>query len=257
MREESAESRQRYVVEAADACLRVLMFVSENPHLTLTEIQSRLGLNKSRTLRLLATLEARNLVVRDKTERWSLGVEALLIGNAAAAQLNIAALIQPYLDSLRDRAQETAQFRLLSGRQTYCIAKAETHHAVRVHTVIGRPRPLYIGSSKAILAFADRELFDSVVASGMESFTEQTLTPEELRKQLDEIRARGYSISRGEAVPGALALGAPIFDAGGSVVGCLSLLGPEARLGERLEEVAPMLVETAREVSDFIGFQRS
>ncbi|MBN8245770.1 IclR family transcriptional regulator [Nitratireductor aquimarinus] len=247
--------RQRYIIDAADACLNVLRFVSDNPGHSLSEIHVALGFNKSRTLRLLATLEAHNLVMTDGNDRWSLGFLALLIGNAANNQLEVVRLIQPHLDALRDATGETAQFRLLSKLQTLCIARSETRHAVRVHTEIGRPRPLYVGSSKAALAFADEALLQEVIDHGLQEFTDRTLTSEQLREQLRAIRAQGYSSSRGEALVGALALGAPVFGLDGKVTGCLSVLGPEERLLPQEAEIAKRLMATAARVSQLFGYR--
>ena len=71
---------------------------------------------------------------------------------------------------------------------------------------------------------------------------------DDLREQLHQIRAKGYSLSQSERIVGAIAIGAPIRNADGSVSSCLSLLGPEFRIASRVDELARRLVSAAGEV---------
>ncbi|WP_147484095.1 helix-turn-helix domain-containing protein, partial [Burkholderia pseudomallei] len=52
-----------YIVDAVDSALKLLSFVAEHPHLGVTELASKLGINKSRTYRMLCTLELHRFVV--------------------------------------------------------------------------------------------------------------------------------------------------------------------------------------------------
>ena len=52
-----------YIVDAVDSALKLLTYVAEHPNLGVTELASQLGINKSRTYRMLCTLELHRFVV--------------------------------------------------------------------------------------------------------------------------------------------------------------------------------------------------
>lgn len=249
---EPVQERSRYIVEAVDSALQVLELVSHSPGSTLVELASQVGQNKSRTMRFLVTLEAHGLVRKDKAGEFYLATRALILGDQAREQMGQLAIIQPILDGLRDRTSETVQYRVLDGLQTVCLAKANSLLDIRVHTDTGRPRELYVGSSKSILAFGASELLEKLLAQPMKSYTNNTLVnAENLKQQLNDIRQNGYSVSRGERIEGAVAIGVPIYNADGSVNSCLSLLGPEFRIKTKIEELAHILMAAAREVQPY------
>jgi DNA-binding IclR family transcriptional regulator len=71
--------------------------------------------------------------------------------------------------------------------------------------------------------------------------TEKTITDrQQLERELADIRARGYAFSRGERLPGAVAIAAPIFAADAPVFGSLVITMPEQRF--KMREV-PALVQ--------------
>ena len=246
---EKDPDRARYVVSAVDSALEVLDTVSRHPGTSLAGLANFVGLNKSRTMRFLVTLEVRGYVRRDPQGRCYLAIRSAILGDRARDQMDQLALIQPILDRLRDETQETVQYRVLDGLQTICLAKADSPLAIRVHTETGRPRELYIGSSKSILAFGAEHLLEQVLSTPRPTWTENTLVnADDLREQLHQIRAKGYSLSQSERIVGAIAIGAPIRNADGSVSSCLSLLGPEFRIASRVDELARRLVSAAGEV---------
>jgi IclR family transcriptional regulator, KDG regulon repressor len=249
-----ADEPNRYLVEAADAALGVLQIVAAKPDMRLSDIAADAGLNTSRVLRLLATLEHRGFVTRDADGRYRLGLQALVIGRHAEAQIDLVRIVQPYLDRLRDLTTESAQFRIRSGLANMCVAKADSPHHMRVHSVVGRNQSLNVGSSKVILAYGDPALTDEVIAAGLPHYTDRTIVdPAALRAEIEATRARGYSVSKGERIVGAVSLGAPVFGRDGVLVGVISLLGPETRIDPMLDTCIRQLVETAAALSRELG----
>lgn len=249
-----ADEPSRYLVEAADVALGVLQVVAANPDMRLSDIAAEAGLNTSRVLRFLATLEHRGFVTRDADGRYRLGLQALIIGRHAEQQIDLVRIVQPYLDRLRDATMESAQFRIRSGLANTCIAKADSPHHMRVHSVVGRNQTLNVGSSKVLLAYGDPALIDAVIAAGLPHYTDRTIVdPAALRAEVETTRARGYSVSKGERIVGAISLGAPVFGRDGVLVGAISLLGPETRIEPMLDSCIRQLVETAAALSRDLG----
>ena len=74
-------------------------------------------------------------------------------------------------------------------------------------------------------------------------------------RELDEVREQGYAVAVDELEIGLTAVAAPIRNAHGDVIASMSVSGPTFRLsGERLDQVIPLLVAAAAEVSHRLGW---
>jgi DNA-binding IclR family transcriptional regulator len=72
-----------------------------------------------------------------------------------------------------------------------------------------------------------------VEARGLEQRTDRTIgSLEELLRELETTRERGYAVNDEEAVKGARAVGTAIV-VDGSVVGAISIVGPANRMTDR------------------------
>src|SRR5512142_893082 len=96
----------KYVVEAVAKALDILEVFSNSEGLTLNEISQRVGLNKSRTFRLLHTLAERGYVVRTQdSSRYKLGVK--LLERAANVHRNVKQVARGAMLELQERFNET------------------------------------------------------------------------------------------------------------------------------------------------------
>ncbi|WP_148028638.1 helix-turn-helix domain-containing protein, partial [Burkholderia pseudomallei] len=108
-----------YIVDAVDSALKLLSFVAEHPHLGVTELASKLGINKSRTYRMLCTLELHRFVVQDaRTSTYALGPQAFVIGVAAAQQNALVRAAQRHMLALSQAINETVVLRVREGLET-------------------------------------------------------------------------------------------------------------------------------------------
>lgn len=85
---------------------------------------------------------------------------------------------------------------------------------------------------------------------GLPGRTDRTITDRErLYEELETVRERGFARNDGEEVRGIRAVGAPILTGDDSVLGAISISGPESRLqGDRFEEELPTRVMSAANV---------
>ncbi len=249
-----ADEPNRYLVEAADAALGVLQIVAARPDMRLSDIAADAGLNTSRVLRLLATLEHRGFVTRDADGRYRLGLQALVIGRRAEAQIELVRIVQPYLNRCGTRRWNRPSSASAPASPTRASPRPNSPHHMRVHSVVGRNQTLNVGSSKVILAYGDPALIEEVIAAGLPHYTDRTIVdPAALRVEVEATRSRGYSVSKGERIVGAISLGAPVFGRDGVLVGVMSLLGPETRIDPMLDSCIRQLVETAAALSRDLG----
>ncbi|MGR6998928.1 IclR family transcriptional regulator domain-containing protein [Yinghuangia aomiensis] len=90
---------------------------------------------------------------------------------------------------------------------------------------------------------------------GWRGLTPRTVTnPAALRKEIGQIRKRGYATSVAERQEGAAAVAAPVLDHDGCVMAVVSLAGPQFRFRQRLAECAPSVVRTAERLSAEFGY---
>ncbi len=247
-----------YTVAAVDEAIRLLLFVAQHPGLGLSEITRRTGTGKARVFRLLTTLEQRGLVRRrGEPATYQLGFQALHLGAAAQAQIDLVQLAQEPLERLRARFDETVALRVRDGLETVCVARRESTQSLRVHGEIGHRRPLYAGaSSKLLLAHAPKEVLESVLAAERTRFTDRTLVARTAMLQaLKRVREEGHAHSEGERSTGTAALAVPLRDASGEVVAALGLSAPASRMtAQHRRQYLGALKAEAEGLSHKLGF---
>ncbi|MBF3561637.1 IclR family transcriptional regulator, partial [Burkholderia pseudomallei] len=190
-----------YIVDAVDSALKLLSFVAEHPHLGVTELASKLGINKSRTYRMLCTLELHRFVVQDaRTSTYALGPQAFVIGVAAAQQNALVRAAQRHMLALSQAINETVVLRVREGLETVCVARCETTHEIRTIGSVGNRRPVGLGASgKVLLAFAPDAVRNEYFARVRKAAQGDPLR---LVEELDAISRKGYAVSVGEVTAG-------------------------------------------------------
>jgi IclR family transcriptional regulator, KDG regulon repressor len=247
-----------YTVDAVQEALSVLMHVAQAPGLGVTELGKRSGNTKARTFRLLSTLEQNGFVQRsaDGTS-YILGHMSLVLGMAAQEQVSIARVAKKHLDELGERFNENFHVRVRDGLQSLSIVKWDSTRSVRVHSEVGERRPLHAGATgKVLLAFAADDVQSLVLGAPLERFTATTPTQRtKLARELARIKAEGVAVSHGEIVPDVVALGVPVFDAGGGVIAALGISMPTSRAPQDLTPYVSALREAARSISWELGWR--
>jgi DNA-binding IclR family transcriptional regulator len=121
---------------------------------------------------------------------------------------------------------------------------------------LGVPYPLHAGaSSKAFLAFLSDEEVDHYLAQpALEQLTPATIANGPgLRREIEEIRARGYARSTAERQAGAASVAAPVLDQNDRPIAVISVSGPIDRFTEEAEFCATTLLQTVRRLSERFG----
>ncbi|QBC30812.1 MULTISPECIES: IclR family transcriptional regulator [Pandoraea] len=244
-----------YIVDSVDSALKLLSLVAEHPGLGVTELSNRLGINKSRTYRMLCTLEHNRFVLQDeRTTTYSLGPQAFVIGVAASQQNILVRAAQKSMLVLNQAINETIVLRVREGLETVCVARSESTHQVRSVGSVGNRRPISSGASgKVLLAFSPDAIRN-------EFFTRMKHLPGAaetmaLAEELAAVTRKGYAISAGEVTSGAIAIAVPVRDVSGEVVAALSISGPEARISRiEIPDYLERLQACSRQISAELGY---
>ena len=245
-----------YTIQALDTAISVLMLIADQPDLGLSALSRQLRAGKARVYRQLKTLEERGLVVCAESNRtYRLGPSALMLGAKASRQIDLVAIAKPHMARLGEQVQETIQLRVLDGDETVCVASWEPARELRVQAFIGRRRPLYAGSSKAILAYMPEPERNRILSRKRVPITGNTIVDiDQLKKALDRIAQQGVGVSYGEVNSDLVAIAAPIFKLGGTIVGSINIAAPAGRMkNEQLELAIPLVKSAAQDLTAAIG----
>lgn len=252
---DSAETK--YLIPSVDSAAKILQYLSSfrHSHATVTEISQALAINRSTCYRILFTLEKNNLVTFHQDKKvYSLGSYMAVLGNRAAELVDYLPIAKQYL---KQAAQLTNHVCVLVERfgedRLIYTAKEESPTPVRVTVNAGQRFPLTAGShGKCFLAFMDfverEKIFETV---GLTQFTDKTIfQKDQLHKELNVVRERGYAISMEEHYPNLFGVAAPILDSSNKVLMTMSCIGFSSLVTEeQLHEFGSILVNLSKELS--------
>ena len=223
-----------------------------------TEIANDLSLSKAAVHRLITSLRSRGLLeIDERTRRYSLGPNALLLGLSALNRLDVRRLAAAELSAMSADTGETATLSVRAGQGRVYVDQVTPNREVIMTVSIGVQYPLHAGSSsKAFLAFLPAEEIAHYLAQPLTSLTPATLTSQKaLTRDLKEIARRGWARSQGERQAGASSVAAPILSHAGEPVAVLSLCGPADRFTPHADEYAQRLLQSTTTLSRKLGYQ--
>jgi len=243
-------------VQSVDRALSILELVTERPDLGVTAIADAVGLPKSTTFRLLAVLEAHELVaqVGDRGV-YRPGIGIALLAGAVLARHDLVRDSHDVCRALAAELRETVNIAILDEGAAVNLTQDLGGRSVLVHNRIGRRTPLHATSSgKVLLAGSGAAEIGAVLAE----LTPRTITdPRALHVELDRVRRNGWGSAAGELEIGLNGVAVPIrID--GAVVGALSASGPGYRLAEEsFPMVARRLAAAAAEIGGRLAARRT
>ncbi|HEX9778537.1 MAG TPA: IclR family transcriptional regulator [Geopsychrobacteraceae bacterium] len=216
-------------VEAVERALELLnSFTEDRPVLSLKQLAEQTGFYKSTILRLAASLERFDYLVRQADGIYRLGSTPLRLGEIYRKSFDLGAVVRPVLRELRDRYNESVAFYIKSDASRICLYRANARRAIRHQLEEGRQLPLDRGAGGRVL----------LAWSGAEG------------EPYDAIRGRGWCASLGERDPEVAAVAVPVLSADQRLHGALCISGLISRFDKaRQEELASALRQTAADLS--------
>ncbi|MBI4571685.1 MAG: IclR family transcriptional regulator [candidate division NC10 bacterium] len=238
--------------------IRVLKcFSLQEPHLSLSEIADRVGLARSTTHRILATLRDEGMLEQDgRRELYRLGLEVFEMGSVVLANMELHREALPFIEELARETGETIHLGVFDGTQVVSIEKMDSPRGLTTVVTIGKGAPAYCtGVGKALLSFQPEAVVDRICKMGLTHHTPQTITdPASLRQELAKIRVLGYAVDDRELHPDVRCVAAPIRDHTGNVVASISISGPATRIQKSaIPSLAKMIRAVAAKLSARLG----
>ena len=247
MNDESG-SRQ---VQATMTSLEIVEMLRELDGARVTELADALDLSASTVHTHLSTLIETNYVVKSG-DIYHLSLHFLGLANYVRNRRNAYAIADSYTDQLARETECRAVFVVEeNGRGVYMYTYSGKH-AVWKYSTVGKRFHLHqTAAGKAILSQLPRErVIDIVEEWGLPASTENTTTDRSvLLKELDAIENRGVAFNTEEQLNGVKAVGVPVDDSDGRVVGAFSVASPANRMTKDRfnEEIPKTLLGVANE----------
>ncbi|MFD1177649.1 IclR family transcriptional regulator [Paenibacillus puldeungensis] len=248
-------------VQSLERALTLLNALSDYPDgIQIARLTEQVGLSKSTTHRLLATLSSMNYVVKDpETDKYKLGLQILFLSRNILNQNNVVSTARPYLEKLSAEVNETVHLCVEDlGEVTY-IDKIESNQTIRMFSRIGSRAPMYCtGVGKVLYAgMAESRLEQLIAQVDFVPKTKNTITSAEaLRKEIQKVKQQGYALDDVENEEGIRCIAAPIYNHEGKIVASFSISGPSNRV--TLDLVNGMLIDkvkqTSMEISRSLGY---
>lgn len=219
----------------------------------MTQIAEKVGIHKSTVHRLLATLEEKHFVERDKsTGAYRLGINMLQMAYLTLERNDLRNIAARYLRQLSEQHRETVNLAILDGPDVIYLDVVESPQRVKLAAATGQRLPAFCtASGKAILAFSPFEVVQKVLEQGMPRYTQNTLiSVESFFENMKQTQERGYALSLQEFEEGINAIAVPILDHRNQPIASVAVAGPSYRLTqERMAEIGNNLMATAHEIS--------
>jgi IclR family transcriptional regulator, KDG regulon repressor len=236
-------------------------FGAADGSLGVTELARRLGLGKSTVHRLLATLTAERILEHDPaTGTYRLGLMMWELGARVSVHRVLHDAAATVMEELRNATKETVQVAVLDGREVVYVERLESPHTLRLFGRVGHRNWAHCTSTgKVLLAnLPERRLTALLEGWRPERKTDATIwVLDQLKAELDRVRAEGWAENIGESEVGVASVAAPVRNARGEVIAAVSVAGPVMRVnGDTLRRFfRASVMEAADAISDQLGWR--
>ena len=253
--------KSNYIIQSVSHALDVLEeFHGDVDELGVTELSKKLKLHKNNVFRILATLQSRNYIEQNKAnENYRLGIRCLELGQTFIHQRGMLKQANPVLQELAEKTGETSYVSIMRGNEVVYLDSVEPETTVRVVSRLGFHMPTHAtAAGKVLVAFESEEDLRKRFSGELKSYTKNTFrTVEELFRDLEAVREKGYATDLEEFEEGLRCVASPIRDYTRKVIGALSVSGPAHRLAdEKIQTIfGAEVVRLGKELSIRLGFR--
>ncbi len=224
-----------------------------------TEVAELVGLSKSNACDILTTLVAMDFLGQDAdTEKYYLSVGAIRLARGVGHRYSFRNIARPFLQDIANiEGHETSLTVPLNGEIFYLDSVLPNKRGIyapkRMRSFTCRMHCTAAG--KCMLANMPREDVLRYLASGLERYTDNTITSDaELLSVLDAVARDGYATDHFEWSDSYGCVGVPLFDSEHKLIGALSMnLASGVEDEETVMRVKGELAEISAKITELMS----
>ncbi|MCL6444530.1 MAG: IclR family transcriptional regulator [Alicyclobacillus sp.] len=233
---------------------RILELLKEREVVTVPEVVAELGDSRTTVIRICETLVSLGFLERSEGTRlgYKLGLGFLEYSSLVNERLSLRAVAMPVLREIADSLGDTAYLIKREADGGVCLGRVEGSFLVRAVLLReGGKLPYDAGAgSQVILAYMKTDEIQLTLSRFSEDKREI------LMERIRQIKRDGFYLSQNEYIDGTAAVGAPLFNDQGAVVGALSVGGIASRFEHsRLPSIVACILDGCEKVSRALGYR--
>lgn len=245
-----------------DRAIKVLEYLADTQsEKNMSDIAKDLKIPNGTAYNILKTLENNQLIERDQSsKRYTLGFKLFQLGNKVDYIRELRNISMPYMRELTAETGETSQLGIIFEENLYFLEIIEAPKNKKTRGTVGLSLPLHApAAGKILLAFQPEEKRNELLEKiELKAFNMNTITDsEQLEKELEEIRKKGYAVDREEVFRGTTCLAMPIYNADKEVIAALGITGDTARIKNNKEKNLNAIHHESLNISFKLGYQLS
>ncbi|WP_300384288.1 IclR family transcriptional regulator C-terminal domain-containing protein [Clostridium sp.] len=255
-------------IKCLERALDILELMYENSgKMSLTEISKELNLYKSTVHRTLITLLEKDFIQKDEyTGYYTLGSRVFMLGMVAAKSVPIGKIARPHLAFLSEKYEERIDLSVLdsgitsssSGKEFVVVFEQyinETYSKTLVTSNQCESSEEFLPAVYMIFVSYSKDLKKEDMIKHLDKINCRSLRKkwsyEELVKECEIIKERGYSYLNSDVKHNYMCIAAPIFDENNNLIAVISVRGTRCKfLKGSIEEVIKDVTNTANVISN-------
>lgn len=209
----------------------IACFDEEHASQSITDVSNRTGLERATARRCLLTLTQLGYATYDG-KFFRLTPRVLNLGHSYLAATPLPRLIQPFLEELSAKINESSSAAILDNAEILYIARASYRRVMSINLGAGARLPAYCTSMGRILLAAlppaqARTILDG---SDLVSYTHKTKSDlDAITTELAVVAAQGFAVIDEELELGLCSIAIPLYNAQGDIVAALNVGAQSAR----------------------------
>lgn len=223
----STEDQPASVMRSLERALEVMAVLQRRrAPMRLSDVAREAGLHLATTQRILNVL-ARFDYVQQDAAGYTLGITSLLNAHTFLVSDQLSLIARPVLQELSSTSGLTASLSIRVKWSQVLVVRVEGPQPLRYQLPVGEQLPLHLGGARVLAAAMTSDDLDDMIGSLAEIrlATGQTLTREEFRESLKEIRILGFAFGTSQRLVDAASIAVPVHSRDGRVVAGLQLSG--------------------------------
>ena len=239
----------KYGIGSVENALELLLILSRNETVGVSEVADAIGIAPSSAHRLLKTLCSCNFAVRAPHRRYGRGPAFFWLGEGSIqTHKSLRKLLGPWLDDITKDLGETSHLVVLEGCSIRFLMSVEANRDFRVTSRAGRLYPAHRTSSGKVLLsnLSDDEVLDLYSSYNSAAAKEVLRNFDHFRKELQKTREQGFGLNLEESEAGLVSVSSCVMTWTGKQIAAFSISMPTVRLkmsdtdkiGQRMKEYA-------------------